>query len=100
MVSSPRFFSVIFDEGVQAQGAGIRPDHYDLVRIFRLYPGHEPLHLCPDLFRERLGSFQINHLFDSILEKKILLSRSEKHNLTGMVQKVPFLGSSALRLLW
>ena len=69
MVSSPRLFTVIFDEGVQAQGAGIRPDHYDLVRIIRLYPGHEHLHLCPDLFGERLGGFQINHLFYSVLEK-------------------------------
>ena len=34
------------------RGAGVRPDHYNPIRIVGPHLGHERLHFCPNLLRE------------------------------------------------
>ena len=68
MVPCPRLLTLDFDEGIQAQGAGIRPDHYDPLRVICPDPGHESLHLLPNLLREGLGSLQTGDVFDGVFK--------------------------------
>ena len=77
MVSSPRLLTLDFNEGIQAEGAGIRSDHDDLVRIVGLHPRQEALHLRSYLLGEGLRGFKASRTPNRILKKNPTVSIRE-----------------------